>query len=311
MSDWDSPAPLQEHDGNEEEAAPVRVAAPLRAAEENHKLVEATAWSKPVPYDYAAATGATREERDEAARNARSAELDASGDAGMTADVPLWASNAKKYEWRDEFGDVGPAIPELERQLFDDQFGQRVGENFKSLQVGELKVTVESESEVEPISRWEDAGLHPVMLENIKLCKYSTPTAIQGYTVPAVLTNHDVVAISQTGKYPPLYLRLLLIAFQAPAKPLHTLFPPFPSSWARPRSLLLDALPPMRMSSSPATLIVASRLFSSSCPPVSLPFKSSMRLVVFAIAACFAPALPTVVVPVVSSCSRSRRVATF
>ena len=34
--------------------------------------------------------------------------------------VPVWASNAKKYEWSDEFGDVGPRVPELERILFGD-----------------------------------------------------------------------------------------------------------------------------------------------------------------------------------------------
>jgi ATP-dependent RNA helicase DDX3X len=50
--------------------------------------------------------------------------------------------------------------------------------------------------------QFDDAGLHPVMLENVKLCRYSVPTPIQSYCIPAVLTGHDVVAIAQTGKRP-------------------------------------------------------------------------------------------------------------
>lgn len=49
--------------------------------------------------------------------------------------------------------------------------------------------------------QFDDAGLHPVMLENVKLCQYAAPTPIQSYCIPAVLTGHDVVAIAQTGTY--------------------------------------------------------------------------------------------------------------
>lgn len=30
-----------------------------------------------------------------------------------------WAGNAKRYEWKDEYGDVGPRNEELEKQLFN------------------------------------------------------------------------------------------------------------------------------------------------------------------------------------------------
>lgn len=36
-------------------------------------------------------------------------------------DLPAWAANATKYEWSDEFGDVGPPHPELEKMLFGDE----------------------------------------------------------------------------------------------------------------------------------------------------------------------------------------------
>lgn len=55
--------------------------------------------------------------------------------------------------------------------------------------------------------QFNDAGLHPIMRENIRLCHYDYPTPIQAYSIPAVLTGHDLIAIAQTGK---LSLSILL-----------------------------------------------------------------------------------------------------
>ena len=41
-----------------------------------------------------------------------------------------WASNAAKYEWDKEYGDVGPAFPELEAQLFGGKFRMQSGIEF-------------------------------------------------------------------------------------------------------------------------------------------------------------------------------------
>jgi ATP-dependent RNA helicase DDX3X len=48
--------------------------------------------------------------------------------------------------------------------------------------------------------KFEDAGLHPATLGNIKLCKYGAPTPIQKYCIPAIKSGHDVIAIAQTGE---------------------------------------------------------------------------------------------------------------
>lgn len=48
--------------------------------------------------------------------------------------------------------------------------------------------------------QFDDAGLHPVMLENIRLCNYQAPTPIQCYSIPATLTGHDLIAVAQTGE---------------------------------------------------------------------------------------------------------------
>lgn len=73
-------------------------------------------WGGKVKFDYHLYTANTREEREA---------LEAAGEA------PTWASSAEKYEWSDEYGDIGPEHPELEKQLFGDEFLVRTGNAFE------------------------------------------------------------------------------------------------------------------------------------------------------------------------------------
>ncbi|EED13725.1 DEAD/DEAH box RNA helicase, putative [Talaromyces stipitatus ATCC 10500] len=111
-------------------------------------------------------------------------------------DVP-WASNARKYEWKEDYGDVGPEDEELEKILFRNEFLNRVGVKFDNLQ--SIKVIVEAAEKPDPISRFADAGLHPIMEKNVALCGYQIPTPIQAYAIPTILQGHDLMAIAQTG----------------------------------------------------------------------------------------------------------------
>lgn len=43
---------------------------------------------------------------------------------------PSWAANAAKYEWLDEYGDVGPRFDLLEQMLFRDEHINRTGVRF-------------------------------------------------------------------------------------------------------------------------------------------------------------------------------------
>lgn len=51
-------------------------------------------------------------------------------DEGLATGALDWASNAAKYEWDDEYGDVGPRFPELEKQLFGSEYRMRTGIEF-------------------------------------------------------------------------------------------------------------------------------------------------------------------------------------
>ncbi|KAF1831822.1 DEAD-domain-containing protein [Decorospora gaudefroyi] len=134
-------------------------------------------WTDPIPFNYETVVGGTPAEDE-------------------TRDSAPWLSDAVVYQWDDEFGDVGEPNPELEKMLFQDEFLQRAGGAIQALS---FNVELMGPNKINPVRDFEDAGLHPVMLENVKLCQYKFPTPIQAYCIPSILTGHDVVAIAQTG----------------------------------------------------------------------------------------------------------------
>ncbi|KAI7244699.1 DEAD/DEAH box RNA helicase [Hortaea werneckii] len=113
---------------------------------------------------------------------------------GSNAD---WFGAAAVYEWKDEYGDVAPPIPELERILFGGEFQMRRGEHMNNFATS--TTTIHGNETLKRIESFEDAGLHPVVLENIKLARYAEPTPIQSYCIPPILEGKDVVAVAQTG----------------------------------------------------------------------------------------------------------------
>ena len=46
-------------------------------------------------------------------------------------EMPGWMHRASKYEWSDEYGDVGPEVPQLEKQLFGNEMKVKKGQNFE------------------------------------------------------------------------------------------------------------------------------------------------------------------------------------
>lgn len=135
-------------------------------------------WTEPVPYNYST-TGSQ----------------DATEDAFSHPEA-AWLSDAVRYEWSDDYGEVGPANPDLEQKLFYSEKLVKAGALIKAY---EFEVTLEGPIHIHPVRDFDDAGLHPLMRENVRLCRYETPTPIQAYCIPSILLGHDIVACAQTG----------------------------------------------------------------------------------------------------------------
>jgi ATP-dependent RNA helicase DDX3X len=124
---------------------------------------EKAGWAKPMKYDYASfekGKGVKSEGQNdtenavvqsEEPREEPKEESTANPDVlneWLTTQEAGWAANAARYEWKDEYGDVGPRVPELEERLFRDEHILRKGNCFDALT---LSVTQESVKLVRPI----------------------------------------------------------------------------------------------------------------------------------------------------------------
>lgn len=81
--------------------------------EKQAQRVKDANWGEPTKFDYESYNAGSREERQAVA---------------AAQEGPEWAATATKYEWSDEYGDVGPAHPQLERLLFGDETKMEKGE---------------------------------------------------------------------------------------------------------------------------------------------------------------------------------------
>lgn len=66
---------------------------------------------------------------------------------GRTDEYANYLANSAVYEWSDEYGEVGPEIPELEKQLFGGDFRVRQGEHMNNLQ---FEVAIEGPEKLQP-----------------------------------------------------------------------------------------------------------------------------------------------------------------
>jgi ATP-dependent RNA helicase DDX3X len=115
MSGWDKP----EVAATLPETAPIAVPAPEAPA----KNPQEHGWVAKTDYDYSAFMKSSKEFAD--------AQATANDTAELGVEVGGWASNATIYDWDDEFGDVGPSHPELEKQLFGSENHVRIGIKFE------------------------------------------------------------------------------------------------------------------------------------------------------------------------------------
>jgi ATP-dependent RNA helicase DDX3X len=92
-------------------------AATFESAPEVRKNPQEAGWVAKQSYDYDT-------------YNKSSKELMDAGATGSGLESRAWASNAVRYEWNDEYGDVVPRFEELEKQLFGLEFRPSKGIDF-------------------------------------------------------------------------------------------------------------------------------------------------------------------------------------
>lgn len=63
-----------------------------------------------------------------------------------------------------------------------------------------INVELEGQGAPSPISTFEEAKLHELLMANILLSRYEKPTPVQKYSIPIVQTaSRDLMASAQTG----------------------------------------------------------------------------------------------------------------
>lgn len=97
-------------------ALPETAGVTSRLDQEAANIAREKGWAEPEKYDYS--------------RYAGPAGPSADGASPPHDDIP-WASDARKYEWKEEYGDVGPEDEELEKILFRNDFINRAGVKFE------------------------------------------------------------------------------------------------------------------------------------------------------------------------------------
>lgn len=90
---------------------------------------------------------------------------------------------------------IPPDIDTDEKSLFDN--GVEQGINFEKYD--DIEVCISGENVPSHIESFEEAGLRPYILSNIKKSKYIKPTPVQKYALPIIMSGRDLMACAQTG----------------------------------------------------------------------------------------------------------------
>ncbi|KAG6374773.1 P-loop containing nucleoside triphosphate hydrolase protein [Boletus reticuloceps] len=100
--------------------------------------------------------------------------------------------------WRNDVHVIGSRNMRLEKELFGDPSDpskQHTGINFEKYD--DIPVEATGAGVPEPVTAFTNPPLDPVLLENIALAHYSTPTPVQKYSIPIVAANRDLMACAQ------------------------------------------------------------------------------------------------------------------
>lgn len=100
--------------------------------------------------------------------------------------------------WIDGKHIVGSRNARMEKELFGDASDpskQHTGINFEKYD--DIPVEATGAGVPEPVISFTNPPLDPVLLENIELARYTSPTPVQKYSIPIVAANRDLMACAQ------------------------------------------------------------------------------------------------------------------
>lgn len=84
--------------------------------------------------------------------------------------------------------------PEIDE---NDVYGIGVGSNFNKYE--NIEVRVSGDNVPKHIESFKSSGLREVLIEKLVKCNYTTPTPIQKYCIPVIISGRDMMATAQTG----------------------------------------------------------------------------------------------------------------
>lgn len=67
------------------------------------------------------------------------------------------------------------------------------------MKLTDIEVNVSGDKVPDPITSFENSGLRPLLLENVKKSGYTKPTPIQKYAIPIISNGRDLMGCAQTG----------------------------------------------------------------------------------------------------------------
>ncbi|KAJ2340277.1 ATP-dependent RNA helicase ded1, partial [Coemansia sp. RSA 2618] len=110
---------------------------------------------------------------------------------GRNGPYGMWANGKHVY---------GQQNPRIESELYgsaDDTDRMQTGIEFDKYE--NIPVEATGNDVPEPITTFDDANLDPLLLENIKLSRYTVPTPVQKWSISFGAANRDMMACAQTG----------------------------------------------------------------------------------------------------------------
>ncbi|CAO3594407.1 unnamed protein product [Absidia cylindrospora] len=102
-------------------------------------------------------------------------------------------------EWKDGQHIIAERDIETEKKLFGETEADFVHSGINFDQYDNIPIKVESKTVFEPMNMFTSPPLNEHLLSNIRLAQYLTPTPVQKYSVPIVMSGRDLMACAQTG----------------------------------------------------------------------------------------------------------------